>query len=582
MKYQLINKNYNNENCDLILYELLKDRGIENPEMWLNPNSSYEHSPSTLDNLSKAVSLLKKAINNPESVISIVVDSDVDGYTSGAIIASLLKKINRGQEIHCLLHSGKEHGIEIEEIPSESNLVIIPDASSSQKEEHMKLLQNGIDIIILDHHEMDNDLNYGDYSNNIALVNSQQESYPNHGLSGAGVALKFVQQYCMTYNIMFPNILYGLASCGIVADVMDLSDLENKEIVTNGLKYIKENNFLYQLIKDAHYNTKDPKPSIKDIGWVIGPNINAIIRLGSQEQKRLIFNALVNPNLLVYSNKRGEENVEVPIYLEASRECKNAKKRQTSAVDKSIKIIMENEDDLLNDNSIIYIDKDKKLTFELSGLIANKLLSKYNKPVILLRPFIQNNIDEYRGSVRGKQADGLTNLKALMCDITGVEKAEGHAFAFGLNIDKGMEKEFKMHLNSILQKFNFNENIYNVDLVSKASNLNIEVAKIISRDDIWCHGVEKPLAAITDIPSDDFNIMGNDQQHLKINCGNFDVVLFGVPDLTKRLLNKEKFNLDIIGEFSVDLDYEVGRLQIIAKDYKINPYKEKTIWDMAF
>ena len=458
----------------------------------------------------------------------------------------------------------------------------IKDKVSSQKEEHLKLLSNNTNIIILDHHEIDNDMNYGNYENNIVIINSQEENYPNHALSGAGVAMKFVQGYCMEYNIPFPNKLYGLAACGIVADVMDMSDLENKQIVSTGLKYLRENNFLYKLISDAHYNIENPEPTIKDIGWVIGPNINAIIRLGTQEQKNIIFMSLILPNLLIPSSKRGEEEQQVPIFEEAVRFCKNAKKRQSNAVDKSIKLIEEDLDIKDNDKAIIYVDDDKKLTFELSGLIANKLLSQYNRPIILLRHYNDGDIDELRGSVRGKQVEGLDNLKEALNGITGVNKAEGHAFAFGLGVNKNMLNEFKAHLNLVLSKVNFNVNSYDVDLISKYNELNIPMAEIMGRDDVWCHGVEKPLAVITNISTDRYNLMGNEQQHLKIDCGNYDILFFNVPDLTTKLINGEKFDIDAIGDFSIDMAYNIGRLQFVVKDFNLKPYTKKTVWDLVF
>lgn len=582
MKYQLKTKNYNTENTELALQELLKDRGIKEPYKWLNPNYSYENSPELFKEMRKAIGLLRDTIKNRESNILVVVDSDLDGYTSGSIILTLLKMIQCGQDVNFVLHPNKEHGIVLDDIGEDVNLIIVPDAGSSQKEEHLKLLKSNTKIIILDHHEMDNDINYGEYQNDIAIVNSQEEDYPNHFLSGAGVALKFVQEYCSVYGIPFPNKLYALAACGIVADVMDLSELENKQIVVNGIKYIKEHEFLYQLIKDAHYNLENPQPSIKDIGWVIGPNINAIIRLGTQEQKDIIFKSLVSPLMMVNSTKKGDEDIEVPIYEEAVRYCKNAKKRQTTAVDKSIKIINSEMTVDDADKAIIYIDDDKDLTFELSGLIANKLLSQYNLPIILLRPYSDGKVNEYRGSVRGKPVEGLINLKDTINGLTGVEKAEGHAFAFGLGINKDMVTEFKAHLYSVLSNVDFNTNLYLVDMISKYKDINIDIATIMAREDIWCHGVDKPLAAITDICTDNYEIMGDNQQHLKINCGKYDIILFNVEDLTSKLLNNEKFDLDVIGEFSIDQSYNIGRLQLVSKDYEIKPYTKKTAWDLVF
>ena len=575
-------KNYNNETIELALHDLLIDRGIKHPLEWLQPNYSYEHSPMLFKEMRKGIEMLKTTISNSEASIMVVVDSDLDGYTSGAIILNLLKLIQRGQEINFVLHPNKEHGIVLEDIPEDVDLLIVPDAGSSQKAEHLKLLENGTKIIVLDHHEMVNDMDYGKYQDDIAIINSQEDGYPNHALSGAGVTLKFSQAYCERYGIPFPNKLYALAACGIIADVMDISDLENKQIVTTGLRYLKEHLFLYQLIKDTHYNNEDPEPTIKDIGWVIGPNINAIIRLGTQDQKNMIFKSLISPMLLVNSSKRGEEDQEVPVYQEAVRLCKNAKKRQTTAVDKSIRII-ENELQIKDtDRAIVYVDEEQELTFELSGLIANKLLSQYNRPVILLRHFRQGNIDELRGSARGKSVEGLDNLKDTLSGLTGVQKAEGHAFAFGVGVDKDMLTEFKQHLNLALSSVDFNVNLYLVDLIAKYNELNIPMAEITAREDIWGHGVDKPVALLTDIPTDKYDFMGNDQQHLKIDCGKYDVLLFNVPELTEQLSQGEKFDLDAIGEFSVDKSFNVGRLQFVVNDFGLKEYTSKTVWDLVF
>ena len=580
MKYRLRTKNYNDENPELALNNLLMDRGIENPAAWLYPTEKDEYNPFMLSNMKKAIDILNTTIKNPEASIMVVVDSDLDGYSSGAIILSLLKLINRGQEINYVLHPGKEHGIELKDIPEYTDLVIVPDAGSSQKEEHIKLLERGSKVIILDHHEMDANYDYGNYNDNIAIVNSQID-YPNPALSGAGVALKFAQGYSQTYGVPLSKKFYTLAACGIIADVMDLSSLENKRIVDEGIKYASEHPFVMGLIKKAHYNMENPTPCIKDIGWVIGPNINSIIRLGTMDQKHVVFKALVTPTDLIFSGKKGSEDEQVPVFEEAIRLCDNAKKRQTTAINKSIKII---ESNLKNDmhNAIVYVDEDQDLTFELSGLIANKLLSQTNKPVILLRRYVDGKVDQYRGSARGKSVEGLDNLKDTIKDITGVEMAEGHAFAFGIGIEKDSLPTFKLHLDEILDKVDLNVNLYMVDLIASYKAVQPQIAEVMAADDVWGHGVDKPLAVLTDIPTDNYEVMGTDGQHIKINCGKFDIVMFNVPDLVTALDNGEKYNISAIGEFDIDKAYNIGRLQFMVKDYELGEHTTQTIWDRAF
>lgn len=128
MKYQLNSKNYNQENSDTVLDSLLEERGIEDPVKWLHPNESYENSPWLFNEMAKAVKILNDTIKQKEKNIVVVVDSDVDGYTSGAIISLLLKQINLRSNISYVLHPGKEHGIVLEDIPEDTDLIIVPDA----------------------------------------------------------------------------------------------------------------------------------------------------------------------------------------------------------------------------------------------------------------------------------------------------------------------------------------------------------------------------------------------------------------------------------------------------------------------
>ena len=101
-------------------------------------------------------------------------------------------------------------------------------------------------------------------------------------------------------------------------------------------------------------------------------------------------------------------------------------------------------------------------------------------------------------------------------------------------------------------------------------------------DDIWSHGVEKPLGVINKIPTQKYELMGATGQHIKIDCGGYDVVLFNVPQLVEKLEKGEKYNLEVVGEFDVDKSYNIGRLQFIAKDYELQPYEAPTIWEYAF
>jgi single-stranded DNA-specific DHH superfamily exonuclease len=103
MKYLFKNKNYNIENPELVLHELLQDRGINEPERWLHTDETYEHSPLLLSGMKKATAMLNATLKNKEASILIVVDSDLDGYTSSAIILNLLRQVASGQDINYVI-----------------------------------------------------------------------------------------------------------------------------------------------------------------------------------------------------------------------------------------------------------------------------------------------------------------------------------------------------------------------------------------------------------------------------------------------------------------------------------------------
>ena len=89
MKVNLVSKNY----TENYLENLMKERGIENLTFYLNPTSSVLQDPENLDNIAVGWEFLKNTLNSNGSIL-LVVDCDVDGYTSGAIIYKYIKRID--------------------------------------------------------------------------------------------------------------------------------------------------------------------------------------------------------------------------------------------------------------------------------------------------------------------------------------------------------------------------------------------------------------------------------------------------------------------------------------------------------
>ena len=155
--------------------------------------------------------------------IFIQVDADCDGYTSAAILINYLNCLFPHfvqTQISYRVHDGKQHGLLVETIPDDVKLVIAPDSSSSDFEEHEELAKRGIDVLVLDHHEAEK------FSEYACVINNQLCDYPTKTLSGAGVVYKFCCYLDSLLGFDYANDYVDLATVGIIADVMSLKDFE--------------------------------------------------------------------------------------------------------------------------------------------------------------------------------------------------------------------------------------------------------------------------------------------------------------------------------------------------------------------
>ena len=155
MKVNLVSKNY----TENYLENLMKERGIEDLTFYLNPPSSALQEPENLDNIAAGWEILKNTLNSNGSIL-LVVDCDVDGYTSGAIIYKYIKRIDPDVNIEYWFHEGKQHGLEdhIKKLMVQNktyDLIICPDSSSNDEKYHAQLKESGTKILVLDHHEVD-------------------------------------------------------------------------------------------------------------------------------------------------------------------------------------------------------------------------------------------------------------------------------------------------------------------------------------------------------------------------------------------------------------------------------------------
>ena len=212
------------------------------------------------------------------SKIFIQIDSDADGYTSAAMVYSYTKNLNPECKLTYLIHTGKQHGLtEDIVVPEDTQLLIIPDAGTNDTEQCEALKEKGIDIIILDHHDREIDNPYA------IIVNNQcSDNYENKELCGAGVVYKFLQAVDEELWNEEADDYLDLVALANISDNMDVRSRETKYLISKGLDFIN-NAFFEKLIEVQSYSL--PEVDMIGVQFYVTPLINALVRMGSQEEK---------------------------------------------------------------------------------------------------------------------------------------------------------------------------------------------------------------------------------------------------------------------------------------------------------
>ena len=507
MKYQLINKVFppGLSAVEKVFY----NRGIkpEDLDHYLNTTDNDILDPQTIARIDNGVKMLISHISQGDKVL-IQVDSDCDGYTSAATLINYLNCLFPGfvqNNISYRIHTGKEHGILPDTIPDGVKLVIAPDSSSNDYQQHKILNETGIDVLVIDHHEAEKISNYA------CIINNQLCDYPTKSLSGVGMVYKFCQRIDYLMNVNYADLFLDLVALGMVADMMDLRDYETRRLVDRGLKDIR-NPYFKEMVKRQAFPLRGGITPF-GIAFYIAPFVNATVRSGTQNEKLILFESMLDYRgyELIPSTKRGCKGQVETRVEQACRNCINIKNRQTDTRDKSLDVIKRiiEEQDLLK-NKILFIPLGKQYATDknLTGLIANELANSLQRPVLILN---QSEKDEtlLEGSARGYDKSGLKDFKAFLHDSGYFEYTEGHANAFGAGIKITNVFDFIEYSNKTLADVDFSP-CYNVDLIYSGTDLNLkDILDLASYKSLWGQGVEEPLVAIEHL-----NVHGNNVQLL--------------------------------------------------------------------
>ena len=577
MKYRLYENS--NNNTSNVLAEVLKNRGINDYENYLNLNESVLISYEKLENINKAVELFMKHFNNKDK-IEILVDEDPDGFCSAAMIYSYIKKMDGSYPVEYILHTrAKAHGLDDDiVIPDNTKLLVIPDAGTNDTEQCKELSGKSIDILILDHHESEEKNPYA-----LIVNNQMSKDYSNKDFCGAGVVYKFLQALdAETWN-EFADDYLDLCALANISDVMDMRSFETRYITNLGLLNIK-NKCFQSLIKAQDYSMNS-KVNIHNIQWYITPILNGMIRIGSSDEKELLFRAFIETDEFFEYKKRATKNrpaetIQESIYDRAARLCKNAKARQDKIKDKGVKAISEVVDELPSDDKVIMVDVSDLLDGGLTGVVAIKIAEQYNKPCILLKKHFdkKTRMTVFGGSARNIDNSPIDSFKDIV-NSTGIVNGKGHANAFGivdLSIDD-KEKAISM-MNNILKDIEY-DSTYRVDFILDIEDIIIPlIIKLSQFEDIICQGINEPMLAVENISltrdcfevfgknEDTISFMVNDIKYIQFKCKNGNQLY---DFLQNAWDDNDSITFNIVGKPSINEYNGVRTPQIIIEDVEV-------------
>ena len=554
------------------LVQVLLNRGLKEEDIWhyLNTTDDDLIDTMTIEHINEGCLMLLDHIRANHKIF-IQPDADVDGFTSAAILINYLYKAFPDFVLNNIfydVHNNKEHGIDLDFISDDIKLVVAPDASSNEFEIHKELYDKGIDVLIIDHHNAEG------YSPWACVINNQISDYPNKDLSGAGMIYKFCCHLDKILGVEYADDFIDLAIFGMIADVMDLRQFETRRMIVKGIENFRSP-FLNILASAGNFqNGIEIVP--KTFSWTMAPAINAICRLGSREEKLLVFQAMLEhlAKEEVPSTKRGHKGEFELLAEQAARVAKNVKAGQDRARDR----LCEEFDELIAEKDLL---QNKILALKMSnstqedrnitGLVANKLMSKYQRPVLILsRKVLQDGSVHWAGSGRNG-GDGLENFQKFLNDSGLVDWANGHNNAFGVSIPDENFAKLIEYGNTELADLDFTPK-YKIDIIYYGNNIDLsDIASLADNNSLWGEGLDEPKILIKDLTIRPNSISLSPRGYFKIDMGSeLSIVKMRMDfDEYDAIESGKNVKMNIIGTCVRNVGFGDG-LQIRIEDYDVS------------
>ncbi|WP_263840256.1 single-stranded-DNA-specific exonuclease RecJ [Salinibacter sp.] len=491
--------------------KLLAQRGIQSVEdarPFLDPAAYDPAPPEALPDLEKGVSRIRSAIERGEQVL-VWGDFDVDGQTSTALLVEALRELGADVDYHVPHRERESHGVNWEHlegyVENGIGVVLTCDTGISSHEPIRKARESGVDVVVTDHHDLPSRLPPAE-----ALINPKRlpEDHPLRTLPGVGVAYKFVQTLAEDTRLG-PEGFLDLVALGIVADIAVLRG-DTRYLLQQGLEKLRETERpgLKAVMDNANVTREEADE--EDIGYRIGPRLNAVGRLGD---------ANISISLLTT-----EDPGEARAIADDLEELNDRRKLLTAQVFEAARRKLRWEPELLQ--TAVLVLYGEQWPAGVIGIVAHRLTEKYYKPTILLtsasEEYAQREGGEgqealARGSARSVEDLNITAAIAGHSDI--LESFGGHPMAAGVTLPKAKIGRFRRLVSRSIVEQKGGEDIVEtlqIDSYLPLEELTLQLAEDLRQAAPFGPGNREPVFACRNLRVSGYEEIGSDGGHLKV------------------------------------------------------------------
>ncbi|MDP2966131.1 MAG: single-stranded-DNA-specific exonuclease RecJ [Pelolinea sp.] len=541
--------------------QLLFNRGITDPESaekFLNAQEEV-HDPFLLKDMETAVERVCQAISERQKVV-VFGDYDVDGVTATVLLVQVINRLGGRAEHYIPDRFEEGYGFSEAAIQGvlalNPDLIITVDCGVRSIKEVDLMNAADVDVIITDHHQPLDEVPHA-----CAIINPKQagDDYPFKGLAGVGLAYKLAQAVANRFPYM-GLIIEGwldLVALGTIADMAPLRD-ENRALVRLGLDCINQNKRPGINALIAVSSIKPGKVRSDNIGFMLGPRLNAAGRLKTAENAYHLLKS---------------ETLEEAAPLALSLDSENRERQTiTKEIQLAVEAYAESIDEEVKKSLIFYFDE--KFNEGVVGLAASRLAESYYRPSIV--GAIKGDL--IRASCRSIPEINITSALDECADL--LVKHGGHAMAAGLTIETRNAGTFYQRMVEIIQRELDGKEIQpkvfagaEIDLLDLPPSLINFIARLEPT------GMENPypLLISQDVTVDRVRPIGKEGDHLRFNVKKaagkkgldfkevtYNAVAFNFGHLADRL--KDGDHVNILYAYEVNEFNGNSSLQLNVRD----------------